>query len=202
MASEGIITHQTSNGGGRNLQATGFMLAAVLLYSFAPVAIVLGGGPESPFLFNAVWHLGSAVGCLLILLTFYRSVLLNAEVISLAGRNVKSWIFLGAVILSFEYALFSWSTNYIDVSISAILFDLWPLLLIPLTAWLLREGRAYRKNIHSLIPFLVVAFVGLAGIFNCPYRPWYPIGESSNCKGKAVLWQVHGKRIYRGVSDN
>ena len=150
-------------GGGvrQNRQATGFMLGAVLLLSLVPLVIVLGDGPESPFLFNAVWRLGSAVGCLLILLLFYRSVLLNTEVISLVGRSVKSWIFLGAVILSFDYALFSWSANFIDVSVSAILFELWPLLLIPLTAWLLREGGVYRKNIRSLIPFLVVAFVGL-----------------------------------------
>lgn len=137
------------------------MLGAVLLYSFAPVAIVLGGGPETPFLFNAVWQLGSAVGCLLILLLFYRSVLLNTEVISLVGRSIKNRFFWGGVLLSFEYALFSWSANFIDVSISAILFELWPLLLIPLTAWLFREGGAYRENIRSLIPFLVVAFVGL-----------------------------------------
>lgn len=150
-------------GGGvrQNRKATGFMLGAVLLYSFAPVAIVLGGGPEAPFLFNAVWQLGSAVGCLLILLLFYRSVLLNTEVISLVGRSIKNRFFWGGVLLSFEYALFSWSANFIDVSISAILFELWPLLLIPLTAWLLREGGAYRKNIRYLIPFLVVAFVGL-----------------------------------------
>ena len=161
MASEPNITPQNGNNGGQNLKATGFMLVAVLIFSFVPLAIVLGGGPGSPFLFNAVWRLGVAVGILLFLLLLYRSVLLNAEVLALAGRSIKSRFFWGAVILSFSYALFSWSSNLIDVSISAILFELWPLLFIALAAWLFREEGQYRKNLRSAIPLALVALAGL-----------------------------------------
>ena len=161
MAGKPNITLQNGNRGGQNLLAAGIMLGAVLIYSFAPVAIVSGGGPESPFLFNAVWWLGVAVGILLILLLFYRSVLLNAEVLALAGQSLKSWIFLGAVITSFSYALFSWSTNFIDVSISAVLLELWPLLFVALMAWLFRKEGQYRKNLRSSIPLALVALAGL-----------------------------------------
>ncbi len=161
MAGEPNTTPQNGNNGGQNLLAAGFMLGAVLLYSFAPVAIVLGGGPESPFLFNAVWRLGVAAGILLILLLFYRSVLLNVKVLTSVGRNVKSWFLLLALLNAVEYALFSVSSDFVDVAISAVLFELWPLFFIPLAAWLLREGGRYRKNLRSALSLGAVALAGL-----------------------------------------
>lgn len=158
------MPHNGDRRGGvrQNRQATGFMLGAVLLFSFVPLVIVLGGGPESPFLFNAVWRLGVAIGFLLILLLFYRSVLLNGKVLTLAWRSIKSWSLLFALPHAVEYALFSLSTNFIDVSISAVLLELWPLFIIVLAAWLLREGGQYRKNLRSAIPLALVALAGLA----------------------------------------
>ena len=161
MAGEPNTTAQNGNNGGQNLLAAGFMLGAVLLYSFAPVAIVLGGGPESPFLFNAVWRLGVAAGILLILLSFYRSVLLNVKVLTSVRRNIKSWFLLLALLNAVEYALFSLSSDFVDVAISAVLFELWPLFFIPLAAWLLREGGRYRKNLRSALSLGAVALAGL-----------------------------------------
>lgn len=156
MASEPNTTLQNDNRGGQNRQATGFMLVAVLLFSFVPLAIVLGGGPEAPFLFNAVWQLGVAIGILLILLLFYRSVLLNSKVLALIGRNIKSWIFWAALPSSFGYVLFSWSTNFIDVFISAVLFDLGRMTMISLAVWWLTL-----KNLRSTISLALVALAGL-----------------------------------------
>ena len=136
------MTNQPNTGHGRhNIQAAGVMFAAVIAMSLFPVVIIRSGGIEAPFSFNSAWRLGSAFGSLLFLLVFYRSVLLNREVLSLAGRNAGSWTLLAAVPTSFDYALFSAATGFLDASISAVLFEVWPIILILLASFLLRRSR-------------------------------------------------------------
>lgn len=136
------------------------MLGAVLFYSFIPLAIARGGGVESPFLFNAGFRFGATAGCLLFLLVFYRPLLLNRSFWAAAGVGAVSWTALFSVLNSLEYALFSASVRFVDVSISAVLFDLWPIFIILLIAWLLPD-EGYRKNLQGILPFLTVAFIGL-----------------------------------------
>ena len=137
------------------------MLGAVLFISFIPLVITQGGGVESPFLFNAGWRLGTAVGCLLALLALYRPILLDPQVISTVARNAFSWALFGATINSLEYALFAWSVQFIAIPVAAVLLELWPIGFILLTARLLRSENLHRKNIHSIFPFLVIAFIGV-----------------------------------------
>lgn len=62
---------------------------------------------------------------------------------------------------TFEYALFSWSSNFIDVSISAVLLELWPLFFVALLDRLLQEGGRYRKNLRSALSLGALALAGL-----------------------------------------
>ena len=149
MSSGPNITTQNGNLGGQNLQAAGFMLGAVLFISFIPLVITQGGGIESPFLFNAGWRLGTAVGCLSALLAFYRPVLLAPQVISLVASSALSWALLGATINSLEYALFAWSIQFVAIPVAAVLLELWPIGFILLTARLLR----YRRSASEKYPF-------------------------------------------------
>ena len=136
------------------------MLVSVLFFSFIPLAIARGGGIESPFLFNAGWRFGVAAGCLLFLLAFYRPLLLSKSFWAAAGVGAVSWSAFWSLFVSLDYALFSASARFIDVSISAVLFELWPILMIVLIARLLPD-EGYRKNLRGIFPFLAVAFIGL-----------------------------------------
>ena len=161
MAGEPTTKSPTYNiGEGQNIKAVLFMLAAVMFLSFIPLLITRSGGAESPFLFNAGWRLGIAVGCLLTLFALYRPILLNRAALALAARSSVSWAILGTIINSFSYALFAWAIQFVDVSIAAILLEIWPIGFILLTAWLLRAGNGYRKNIRAIFPLMAVALAG------------------------------------------
>ena len=144
-----------------NLTAASYMLVSVLAYSFIPLVIARSGAADSPFLFNSVWRFGLTIGCLVTLLVFYWQVLVNREVLSLIVRGIFSWTIFFATIQSFENALFAWATRFIDISVANILFELWPILFILLTAWLFQQDSKYRKNIFAIFPLLMVAMVGL-----------------------------------------
>ena len=148
--------------GGHGLRAAVFMFAAVIAISFTPLAIIKGGGIDAPFSFNFVWRMGSAFGSLLFLYVFYRSVLLDRAVLSLAARSSMSWMLLGAIPTSFDYALFSAATGFLDASVSAVLFEVWPIILILLASFLLRGDGGHPGNILSMAPFLAMALVGLS----------------------------------------
>ena len=164
MAGEPNITPHNGDrrGGGvrQNRKAAAFMLVSVLVFSFIPLAIVRGGGIESPFLFNAGWRFGVAAGCLLFLLAFYRPLLLSKSFWAAAGVGAVSWPAFWSLFVNLDYALFSTSARFVDVSISAVLFELWPILMIVIIARLLPD-EGYRKNLRGILPFLTVAFIGL-----------------------------------------
>ena len=83
---------------GGNLPAIGYMSAAVLIFSLVPLVIVEVDGAGNPFLFNAGWRLGASVGCFLVLLVFWRPLILDRGVLLFSLRRTVSWaIFWGAV---------------------------------------------------------------------------------------------------------
>ena len=137
------------------------MLLAVLTWSFVPLLIKVSGGLESPFLFNAVWRVGVAIAGLLICLREFRLVFLNKDVWDAIRKRLVRFAILCAVLNSFQYALFSWSTHFVDVSIAAVLLELWPIMVILLLAKLLSEELGYRRNIRTILPLLLLAFAGL-----------------------------------------
>ena len=145
-----------------NLPAASYMLVSVLAYSFIPLVIARSGAVDSPFLFNSVWRFGLTIGCFITLIVFYWQILVNREVLSLIVRSIFSWTIFFATIQSFENALFAWATRFIDISVANILFELWPILFILLTAWLFQRESKYRKNIFAIFPLLMVAVVGLS----------------------------------------
>jgi len=57
-----------SGGSGRDRLAAALMLVSVLGYSALPLFVVWGG-VGSPFIFNAAFKIGAAVGCAAFLLT-------------------------------------------------------------------------------------------------------------------------------------
>ena len=148
-------------GGAQNGLAVGLMLVAVGGASLIPLVIKWGGGEESPFLFNSGWRLGTGVGCLLVLVTFFRS-LVRAEWRVLWAYRVRlvSWPFLCAVLGTLDYGLFALSIRFVDVSVSTVLVETHPVMLVVLLVWMNRRGRRYRGNAGGVFLLLVVCFGG------------------------------------------
>ena len=118
------------------------MLVSVLVYSLAPLAVSWSGVSERPFLFSALLQAGGMLGYALLLGFAYRPLVLNRKVWSLVVRRLLRWPMLAGSASGFDYALFVWSTRFVDVGVATVLFEVWPLLLVAATGWWFRsEGR-------------------------------------------------------------
>ena len=144
-----------------NLSAIGYMLIAALSISFIPVLIALADGSRSPFLFNAGWRLGVALGCLFFLLAFYWRLLCNRAILSLVMKRTASWAILLAIVGNCEYVFFTWSGQFVDISVTTVLYEIWPLLLIALTAWLYRHEGRYGKVSFGTFVLVIPALIGI-----------------------------------------
>ena len=151
MTMETTNSTQADGGKLRNPVAVGYMALGVLFWSLAPLVIHQGESINGPFLFNGVWRFGVAVGLLVSMFVLYRDLMLNGLVIQLISRQIIGWTFFGIFINGFEYALFAWSTKFIDISVSAALFEVWPIGFILIMSQFREEG-THRKNIRSLMP--------------------------------------------------
>lgn len=143
-----------------NRAAIGFMLIAVLIFSLIPLVIDISGGTEHPFLFNAAWKIGIAAGCLSFLAIRYPRFTLRAHVLRTIGYGMFCFSMLLVIVGRFNIALFALAMQFIDVSVAAILFETWPLFLIPLTAWLFRGESRYRKITPTTFSLLILGFAG------------------------------------------
>ena len=92
-----------------------------------------------------------------------RSSTVSRQRTDLAGswlRKPMTWM----VIASLNYALFFWSTGYVDVAVSTAIYELWPLaLVLALARYDDPRVRAARREVNSKKKLLMgVAFLGLA----------------------------------------
>ena len=136
-----MATELTANYGRQNFQAAKLMLGAVLLFSFVPLFIAGGKGDESPFFFNALWCVGVTVGCLMFLIWRYRTIVLDHSVISKTARHAISVQMLWAIGNGLNFTLFTLSTQFIDISIAAVLLETWPIIfIVAMSTLFLREA--------------------------------------------------------------
>ena len=144
----------------RSRVAAGFMLLAVIGFSLTPLLIAWGSGVSNPFLFNSGWRIGVVVGCLVFLAISFRKMVTDQQVWLTIRRRTISWALFFGTISYFERAFFAWSTQFIDISVTAILYEFWPLFVIFLTARLFRqEGRYQRITLRTLL-LLLLCFIG------------------------------------------
>ena len=142
------------------------MLASVGIWAVAPLVIALSGASRSPFLFAASMEAGAIASYLLFLLAFYRDLLADRSVLLVLGRHLLRrgwelvWLLLG-ILSGLSYALFAWSTRFVDVSVSAVLFDgLWPFVLVMMFFLLYRGSGRYRAFTPSLGLLLLLGMAG------------------------------------------
>ena len=137
------------------------MGAAVGIYSTIPLILAIAGGISSPFLFNSGWRLGLAIGYGLFLWFWHRRLVQDRAVRGLFLRRIACWSFIPMVFNNFELSLFSLSARYVDISIVAVIYELYHIGVIWLTAYLFRHERRFRQV--TFTTFLLMS-TGLAGI--------------------------------------
>ncbi len=145
----------------QNVKAMALMVLAVLGYSFQPLFVAWNGG-ESPFLFAAAWGLGVAVCCVCLLLLFYRPLIFSGDVWKMVWQRMGNRYMFGWLVSYFAISLYTWSTQFIDVSIASVLFETWPIVFVVLTWRFFRNESRYREITPFSIILFVVALVGVA----------------------------------------
>ena len=77
------------------------------------------------------------------------------------------WRILLTILENCEYALFAWSLKYIDIAVTTLLFQSWPIFFLLLSAMLLRKEAnidTSGKGTLSLILLIGLGFIGFAFI--------------------------------------
>lgn len=170
-----------------NLFAAGAMLLSVVLFSAQPLVVVWAGGSGSPFLFNAGWRFGLVLGGALFLVTLYRPLLRDRRIVRLVmesvlpplwrGQPVNSepvlhessivrilarWAILLSVVGNLDFAVFAYSTRFVDISVTALLFEVWPLFMIFIVARMSYDNSRYRPITAETVALLAIGFLGVA----------------------------------------
>ena len=163
--------------------AVAYMLAAVVGFSFIPLVIDIGGGAQSPFLFNTAWRLGVVAGCLCFLGIGHWSLLFDRQIAALSWRRIFSWTMLFAVFGNFQFAIFTWSTRFIDIALAAVLLETWPIFLILLTGWLFKVDNRFRRPDYTVYILVAMGFVG------------FVFAVASQSTSLMTLWSVNNLSI-------
>ncbi len=146
---------------GRNGVAVAYMIGAVLCISLTPLWIALGEGYASPFLFNCILRFDVAVIFWGYLWLFHKSLLFNRQVLYIIKERIIGWAMIFTVVNNFDFAAFAWSTRFIDISMSAVLFELWAIFIIFLMHFLYRKERRYTDINAFTVCLLLYGFVGV-----------------------------------------
>lgn len=191
------------------------MLLSVLSISLIPLIIDQALGDHSPFLFNAGIALGNVIGLTVFLLLFYRRLILDRSTITTILHRSLSWgsiwrrppnisseqtyelrrqqRFIWSMILGatsqLAYACFGWSTQFVDSTITTILFGTGPIFGILLMARIIKNPdktyRYYAITKETLV-ILTFAFIGLAFLIAGT------TGTSKTISLDPILYQLFG----------
>ena len=142
-----------------------YMLIATLANSLIPMVVHHARGSENPFLFNAWLSLGVAGGCAIFLMTTSRKAGLRTSDIPTTLRHISRWPANRPMILAtmgaLDYGFFALSTRFIQIPVSVLLFEMYPIAIILMTSWIFRKtDRYHRLTPRASLP-VILALSGL-----------------------------------------
>ena len=159
-----------------NVSATGYMLIAVLGFSLLPVFVALGAR-DTPFLFAAALRVGAVVGFALFMALLYRRLFFSTNTWKMVGvRLLRSPLSVGgrvihsplpiilATIGHLEYTFFALSTQYIDIAVATVIFEIWPIILVWLSGRIFVRYNVTSREVYflSIVGFIGIIFVALS----------------------------------------
>ena len=145
-----------------NIVATGLMIMAVAFFALIPLVISIGDA-TNPFLISSALRAGMVSFCVLVLTIFFWRALWQEGVLGYIKRRIISREILLVLIGHFEVVLFALSLRWVEASVTAVLFETWPILLIFIVAkW---TGGEFRRIDKQMFVFLLIAFVGVVFVF-------------------------------------
>ena len=148
------------SGSSSGLQSALYMIIAVVFYSAVPIFFQLGNSDESPFLFTGIYLVSIGVGMGAVVLPIKRKLLFQPTVIEDIKSHCKSWLMLVSVSGVGGLALFACGLEFLEISIAAILYETWPLLLILAMSFLFKGTQRYRAISVGTVVFVSLALCG------------------------------------------
>ena len=144
--------------GGLRARVLGLMLLAALGGSIAPLALPLADAGKRPFLFSALWRVGGAAGCAVIMALIWPRLTFNRAVLRALRGRVVCWGMILIILGQFDFALIALSLRFVDISIAAVMGEMVPLFAIFIMAIALR-GRHGRLT-WRLMGLVLACFAG------------------------------------------
>ena len=147
-----------------NAKSAWLMLVAAVGYSFVPLAVMLSGGSETPFLFNVGWRGGITIAYGIFLAARFPKLFFNLGVWKTIGRKMFSLNILLVMVGYFDVVLFAMSVEYLDVAVATMMMEISPIVYVVVLWFSHREGRETEivKRIRPASVFFML--VGLTGI--------------------------------------
>lgn len=169
----------------RNNVAILLMVLGTIAWSLIPLVVDQSNSKDNPFIFNTLYNIFASVGILIYLLVFHRRAVSSSAIWStiysatrsegLSKRDTigyrsgrlhiwlkQAWesnVFLSAAVGRFSLLFLAWSTSYIDVAVSAILYETWVIWFIILRSWS-SPDRASKLSAQTWI-LIIFGFIGL-----------------------------------------
>ena len=144
---------------GRNGVAGAMMIAHALIASWLPVFVELGGG-KSPFLFSCVMTIAETLGLALALAVWRPDLFFSGRVWRSAWRRLWNWLFAIWAMGYLDVAALAWAAWFVDISVSATLYYLSPLMFVLCTQWIFRRDGRYRRMGALDVGLFAVAIAG------------------------------------------
>ena len=139
-----------------------YMMIAVVANSAFPILFKLGGAEESPFLFTGIYQGSIGIGVGAAIMFFKKDLILKPMVRKDIMSHCKGALMLFAVIGRCGVVLFTLALVFVDVSIAAILYETWPLILMLLMSRLFKDTKRYRPITWGTLILVVPAISGAA----------------------------------------
>ena len=139
-----------------------YMIVAVIFYSAIPLFFDLGGADESPFLFAGIWLNSIGIGTGAVILLLNRGLLLKKTVREDVVSRWKTRLMFFSALGLCGHALFALGLAYIDVSVAAILYETWPIILIFIMSRLFKDTERYQQITLGTWFFVLLSLIGVA----------------------------------------
>ena len=188
----------------RDLQAAGFMLLAVTLYAFIPLAVEYTKGSANPFLFNMGWRAGTAAGFAAFMAVRNHRLFLSARTWNLTLRAALDWRMLAVAGAYLDVGIFAMSVRFINVSAATIAVETSTLFLVVImwASYRTAPDPSQRRRLSpTVIPMMLLSLAGLAlvvqsqaGEMPGPHTPtnWAPIAGATLALTSALVGALNG----------